>query len=226
MNDVTASLPAPAVDEAAPSSRGRPFERGKSGNPNGRPKGSRNRATLAVEALIEGKAEELANKALELALAGDSTLLRALLNNVAPRRRDRTVEFELPKITTAAEACAASAAVLVACADGILTPSEAREFQELITKHVCIIEVAEIEACRLEKLEAEQAQRMAAARAAAAPGELRIDPQEPLNIEQDPCCEAIKAFDRVLKELEEEEERQDAERRARVASRNGRETKG
>jgi hypothetical protein len=78
---------------------------------------------------------------------------------------------------------------------------------------------------RLEKLEAEQAQRIAAARAAAAKKELRIDPKGPLNIEQDPCCSAIKAYDRVLKELEEEEERQDAEWRARVASRNGRETK-
>jgi hypothetical protein len=223
MNDVTASLAAPAVEETAP--RGRPFKPGESGNPNGRPKGSRNRATLAVEALIEGKAEELANKALELALAGDSTLLRALLNNVAPPRRDRTVEFELPKITTAAEACAASAAVLAACAEGKLTPNEAREIQELIAKHVRIIEVAEIEARRLEEHEAEQAQRMAAARAAAVQEERRIEPK-PLNIEQDPGYETIKAYDRVLKEQEEEEKRHDAELRARIASRNGRETNG
>ena len=42
---------------------------------------SPNKTTMVVEALIEGKAEEIANKAMELALAGDSTLLRTLLNN-------------------------------------------------------------------------------------------------------------------------------------------------
>src|SRR5262249_45645716 len=152
MNDVTASLPAPAVEETAPSYRGRPFEPGKSGNPNGRPKGSRNRTTLAVEALIDGKAEDIANKAVELALAGDATLLRTLLANIAPGRRDRTVEFELPKITNAADACAASDAVLAACANGILTPAEAHEIHELITKHVRAIGFAQLEG-RLSALE-------------------------------------------------------------------------
>jgi hypothetical protein len=154
MNDVTMALPEPVVEDTAtaPVPRGRPFEAGKSGNPSGRPKGARNRTTLAAEALIEGKAEALVNKAVELALAGDATLLRAFLNTVAPPRRDRAVEFELPKITTAADACAASAAVLAACAEGSITPSEAREIQELITKHVRTLEVAEIEA-RVSALE-------------------------------------------------------------------------
>jgi hypothetical protein len=61
----------------------------------------------------------------------------------------------LPKITTAANACAASAAVLAACAEGRLTPSEAREIQALITSHVRIVGVAEIDA-RLSALEKAQ----------------------------------------------------------------------
>src|SRR5262245_31856623 len=100
-NGASSQLLSLHAENAAPVPRGRPFEPGKSGNPNGRPKGARNRTTVAAEALIEGKAEELVNKAVELALAGDATLLRAFLNTVAPPRRDRTVEFELPKITTA-----------------------------------------------------------------------------------------------------------------------------
>lgn len=48
--------------------RGQSFRRGKSGNPAGRPRGARNRATLAAEALLEGEAEALTRKAIELAV--------------------------------------------------------------------------------------------------------------------------------------------------------------
>ena len=37
--------------------RGRPFEKGRSGNPAGRPRGSRNRSTLAAQMLLQGEAE-------------------------------------------------------------------------------------------------------------------------------------------------------------------------
>ena len=65
------------------------FQPGQSGNPAGKPKGARNRTTLAIEALIDGAAADIANKAIELAKAGDSALIRALLDRAAPPRRDR-----------------------------------------------------------------------------------------------------------------------------------------
>ena len=42
------------------------FAKGKSGNPNGRPQGSRNAATLALESLLDGQAEALTQKAIDL----------------------------------------------------------------------------------------------------------------------------------------------------------------
>jgi hypothetical protein len=63
-------------------------------------------------------------------------MLRALLGTLVPSRRHRTVEFELPKIETAADAVTASAAVLSACARGDLSPGEAREIMGLIATHV------------------------------------------------------------------------------------------
>ena len=48
--------------------RGRPFQRGQSGNPAGSPRGSSNRATRADELLLDGEATALTRKAVELAL--------------------------------------------------------------------------------------------------------------------------------------------------------------
>jgi hypothetical protein len=136
----------PSAEQPAQKTRGRPFVPGQSGNPNGRPKGARNRVTRAVEALIDGQAEALADKAVEKALQGDSTMLRALLNTLVPPRRERTVEFELPKIESAVDAVKASLAVLTACAAGELSPHEANQIMGLISTHVRVIEVAEPEA--------------------------------------------------------------------------------
>jgi hypothetical protein len=89
----------------------------------------------------------LGAKALDMALKGDAPMLRALLGTLVSTRRDRTVEFELPKIESAADARAASAAVLAACAGGELSPSEASEIMALISTHVRTIEAAaELEA--------------------------------------------------------------------------------
>jgi len=43
----------------ASKQRGWSFTKGQSGNPAGKPKGFRNRSTLAVESLLDGEAEQL-----------------------------------------------------------------------------------------------------------------------------------------------------------------------
>ena len=81
-------------------------------------------------------------------------MLRALLSTLVPPR-ERTVEFELPKIESAADAVKASSAVITACAAGELSPREASEIMGLISTHVRTIEVAELEA-RLSAVEKRQ----------------------------------------------------------------------
>lgn len=105
--------------------RGRPFKRGQSGNPKGRPRGARNRATVAAEALLEGEAEALTRKAVELALAGDVTALRLCMERLVPPRKDRPVCLDLPPINGPEDAQRAVNVVLGAVAAGRLTPSEA-----------------------------------------------------------------------------------------------------
>ena len=45
------------------------FQKGTSGNPLGRPRGIRNKATIAAEALFEGEIEGICRKAIEEAKA-------------------------------------------------------------------------------------------------------------------------------------------------------------
>ena len=129
------------------------FQPGQSGNPAGKPKGARNRTTLAIEALIDGAADDIANKAIELAKAGDATMIRALLDRTAPARRDRHISFELPPMEKAADAVKAAAVLAQAVADGELTPSEARELSDFVANYTKALEISDLEA-RLQRLEA------------------------------------------------------------------------
>ena len=131
---------------------GKPFKQGQSGNPAGRPKGARHRTTLAMEALLDGEAEALTRKAIELACEGDTVALRLCLDRLAPVRKDRHVVFDLPAIETTADLPKATNALLQAIAAGELTPSEAADIGKAVDAHVRAIEVTDIQE-RLARLE-------------------------------------------------------------------------
>ena len=86
------------------------WRKGASGNRAGKPRGARHKATLAAETLLEGEAQALSRKAVELALRGDVSALRLCLDRIVPPRKDRPVYFELPKMQEAKDAVNASAA--------------------------------------------------------------------------------------------------------------------
>ena len=141
-----------SADKTAGQERGRPFKPGQSGNPKGRPQGSRNAATLALESLLDSQAEALTQKAIDLALAGDLTALRLCLDRIIPPRKDRPVQFAFPKMKTAKEATATMSAVLAAVADGHLTPGEGAEIGKLVDIFVKAVEATDLTE-RLERLE-------------------------------------------------------------------------
>lgn len=128
------------------------FKPGQSGNPDGRPKGSRNATTLALETLLDGQAQALTQKAIDLALTGDMVALRLCLDRILPPRKDRPVTFTLPAINSAQDAAATVSAVLAAVATGELTPADAGEISKLIETYVKAFEMAEL-AERLDRLE-------------------------------------------------------------------------
>lgn len=111
-----------AKEQRLPKRQG--FVKGQSGNPSGRPKGSRNKATLAAQALLEGESEALTRKAKEMALAGDVTAMRLCLERILPPRRDTLITFDLPEIRSADDVMPAQSAILGQVACGDLTPTE------------------------------------------------------------------------------------------------------
>lgn len=139
------------MEKPAGPARGRPFQKGRSGNPAGRRLGSRNKATLAAQALLAGEAEALTRKAVAAAFAGDPTAMRLCLERILPR--DRTVEFALPPIKSAADIAQAMGAVAAALADGLITPGEAQAIARVFTTFVHTIETSDFDQ-RLQTLEA------------------------------------------------------------------------
>jgi hypothetical protein len=142
--------------------RGRPFEKGRSGNPGGRRRGSCNRATLAAASLLAGESEALTRKAVEMALAGDPTAMRLCMERVLPPCRERTVKFSLPPIegVRTGETCGPSArdvslamdAVTSALARGEITPGEAERIAGVVDTFVRAIETTKKAGSRLDLL--------------------------------------------------------------------------
>jgi hypothetical protein len=121
------------------------------GNP-GKPKGTRHKATRAALALLDGEAEALTRRAVDLALGGDTTALRLCLERIAPPRKDAPVTFTLPPMQSAADAAKAAGAVLDAVAIGDLTPTEGAHIMALVETYRRTLETSDIEA-RLAALE-------------------------------------------------------------------------
>lgn len=122
------------------------------GNP-GRPRGARHKTTLAIEEILDGEADVLTRKAVELALEGDTTALRLCLERIAPARKDAPVNFELPPIECAQDASRAAQAVLRAVSEGDITPGEAAAVMALVEAYRKVLETDELES-RVAALEA------------------------------------------------------------------------
>ena len=103
-----------------------------------------------AEALLKGEEVELVRKAIELAKAGDSQMLKFLLDRVLPK--ERSVRVDLPVMDRSSDALDALAAVIDAVGAGRIAPSEAAALASLVAAYARIINVAELEE-RLENIE-------------------------------------------------------------------------
>jgi len=132
---------------------GRLFQKGQSGNPAGKPRGAKNKATIAAETLLDGEAQALTRKAIELALGGDSMALRLCLERIIPPRKDRPVILKtIPPVKTGSDATKFMARVLESVSNGELTPSEGEAIGQVLGLFCKSLETRDFEE-RLQRLE-------------------------------------------------------------------------
>src|SRR3981081_3505435 len=113
-----------------------PFQKGHSGNPAARPPGSRNRAAMVLQDMLEGDAERIVRAAINLAKHGNIAALRICMDRLLPPRKDEPVTFDLPPLDNAADTVAATSAIVAAVAAGDLTAAGAADLAKEAGGHL------------------------------------------------------------------------------------------
>jgi hypothetical protein len=131
---------------------GKRFEKGKSGNPRGKPKGTKSRVTALAEKLLEDERQEIVEAVIAAAKDGDPTAMKLCIERLMPLRKGRPVSFSLPVLESAADLVGALGSIVMAVAEGDLTPDEASAVAGVIEMKRKAFETLEIEE-RVRKLE-------------------------------------------------------------------------
>lgn len=118
------------------------FKPGESGNPDGRPKGSKDKRT-AIRELLQPHAEDLIKKAVELAKAGDTTALRLCLDRlIAPIKGiEMPVFIEDLKGTLTEQ----GQKIINAAGESKITPGDAAKMLQALATQARIIEIDDLE---------------------------------------------------------------------------------
>lgn len=128
------------------------WKKGQSGNPRGRPKGSRNKATLLAIAAMEGELSDVVRVVINAAKAGDMAAARLVVDKLVPATRERPLSITLPEVTTANDCASAQAKVLAAVAAGEILPGEGEALSSLIEHQRRSMETSDL-AVRIAALE-------------------------------------------------------------------------
>jgi thioredoxin-like negative regulator of GroEL len=111
----------------------------------GRAAGSRNKATLAIEKLLEGEAEGITRKAIDMALEGNVQAMKLVMDRIAPPPKTRKIELSLPETVDAVGVSEAQSTVLRAVAAGDITPDEGATLSGMLEARRRAVETQELE---------------------------------------------------------------------------------
>lgn len=128
------------------------FQKGESGNPSGRPQGSRNKASLMAEKLFSEDVQGVCKSVIAKAKSGDMQAAKIILDRLLPPRKDNPIKIELPEIKTSNDILRAIGNITQAISQGEISPLEGEALARIIDTNTKAIELYEFES-RLIKLE-------------------------------------------------------------------------
>lgn len=130
------------------------WPKGVSGNPQGKPRGTRHAALKALDAIGADGAAEVMAAVVKAATEGDMRAADILLRRLWPERKGRPVPVALPPITDATAMVAALAAITAAVGEGELSPEEGQAVATILETQRRAIETVELDQ-RITALEAQ-----------------------------------------------------------------------
>lgn len=128
------------------------FQKGQSGNPKGKVKGTKNKATCFIESLMQSELNNIGQKLVELAMAGNLQAIKLVLDRIMPPKTSRSIQIEMPKIENTTDALQAISTVIHAVGQGELTPSEGEAMTKIIQSFTQALQAYEFDQ-RLSRLE-------------------------------------------------------------------------
>ncbi|PSJ39540.1 DUF5681 domain-containing protein [Allosphingosinicella deserti] len=124
------------------------FLPGRSGNPAGRPPGSRNRSSLLIEQIDEADSAAIVKAVVDRALSGHWPAQRACLTRLFAPAKEAPIALDLPAVASAADVAAAGTALIAALAAGDVTPGEAQKVMAVLAGHLKALDAARREGAR------------------------------------------------------------------------------
>ena len=127
-----------------------PFQKGQSGNPAGKPKGCSKRVQLLNQLVMPAR-EEIVKKAIELAMDGNETMLKFLLERMLPARpKEEPIELEQELTGSMAEQ---AGQIMEFMTSGAIAVADGTAMLSGLTSRCRIVETTEL----LERVEALEA---------------------------------------------------------------------
>lgn len=128
------------------------FKKGESGNPRGKPKGAKHKASLLAEKLFENDIEMVCNQVISQAKEGNLQAAKIILDRLLPPRKDRLINIKLPLIKDSSDALEALRIICFAVGNGEITPLDGEALSKIVEIQTKNMELYDFEK-RLQAIE-------------------------------------------------------------------------